>query len=72
MSITSNSTEFQKSVLDASSSAFQTFKAEEDKEASLRLERDWPISYTEPSNFLQRMVDENEGLWKGLVLTVRK
>ena len=25
------------------------------------------ISYPEPSNFLQRMLDENEGLWKGLV-----
>ena len=31
-----------------------------------------PISYPEPSNFLQRMLDENEGLWKGPVLKVRK
>ena len=29
-------------------------------------------SYPEPSNFLQRMLDVNEGLWKGLVLKVRK
>ena len=25
----------------------------------------WTISYPEPSNFLPRMLDENEGLWKG-------
>ena len=31
-----------------------------------------PISYPEPSNFLRRMLDGNEGLWKGLVLIVRK
>ena len=30
------------------------------------------ISYPEPSNFLQHMLDENEGLWKGLVLKVCK
>ena len=30
------------------------------------------ISYPEPSNFLRRMLDENEGLWKGLVLKVHK
>ena len=30
------------------------------------------ISYPEPSNFLLRMLDVNEGLWKGLVLKVRK
>ena len=29
-----------------------------------------PISYPEPSSFLLRMLDENEGLWKGLVLKV--
>ena len=26
------------------------------------------ISYSEPSNFLLRMLDENEGLWKGPIL----
>ena len=31
-----------------------------------------PISYPEPANFLQRMLNENEGLWKGPVLIVRK
>ena len=31
-----------------------------------------PISYPEPSSFLLCMLDENEGLWKGLVLKVRK
>ena len=30
------------------------------------------ISYLEPSNFLRRMLDENERLWKGPVLIVRK
>ena len=30
------------------------------------------ISYPEPSNFLQHMLDKNEGLWKGLVLKVCK
>ena len=30
------------------------------------------ISYPEPPNFLRRMLDENEGLWKGPVLKVRK
>ena len=30
------------------------------------------ISYPEPTNFLRRMLGENEGLWKGLVLKVRK
>ena len=27
-----------------------------------------PISYPEPSNFFQRILDENEGLWKGPTL----
>ena len=39
---------------------------------NLRLLCRAPISYPEPSNFLQRLLDENEGLWKGLVLKVRK
>ena len=30
------------------------------------------ISYPELTNFLRRMLDEKEGLWKGLVLKVRK
>ena len=30
------------------------------------------LSYPVPSNFLRRMLDENEGLWKGPVLKVRK
>ena len=30
------------------------------------------ISYPEPSSFLQRMLDEKEGLWKGPVLKVHK
>ena len=34
--------------------------------------RNKTISYIEPSNFLRRMLDENEGLWKGPVLIVRK
>ena len=29
---------------------------------------DNPISYPEPSNFFQRILDENEGLWKGPIL----
>ena len=29
-------------------------------------------SYPESSNFLRRVLDENEGLWKGPVLIVRK
>ena len=33
---------------------------------------DYAISYPEPSNFLRRMLDENEGLWKGPLLKVRK
>ena len=32
----------------------------------------FPISCPELSNFLWHMLDENEGLWKGLVLIVRK
>ena len=30
------------------------------------------ISHPEPSNFVRRMLHENEGLWKGTVLIVRK
>ena len=30
------------------------------------------ISFPEPAKFLPRMLDENEGLWKGPVLIVRK
>ena len=33
--------------------------------------RNTTISYPEPSSFLLRMLDENEGLWKGPVLKVR-
>ena len=41
-------------------------------DCSLTLSLSLSILYPELSSFLLCMLDENEGLWKGLVLKVRK